>query len=372
MSKRMKRWVAFGLIAASLCGVAAASGLAEGDSLITLSYLEQIFIPKAVEQGAQQANTALDETYQTASDALDGLAEGYLHSVGAGTSGGYSSGYSRRTFSAYDVITLETGAGLILEAGSVRVTHTGTLVDVSTGQSVASDTSLTPGHRYLVAEDSRADFVVESDAARLALEGEWLVVESDGPTTPFTDITIHDWYRDAVYQVYSRGLFAGTGDGSIFAPKVRLDRAMMMTVLFHLAGDPEQERTDAKVTFPDVAADQWYESYVRWAGQQGISAGYGDGNFRPLQTMTRREVVQFLYNFARAYLKLELTEQAALDEMAGIDILRTDGWGEEAMSWAVGAGIISELRPNDCPDRGEVAAIIAAFAQKYFSADAPN
>ena len=372
MSKQIKRWLACGLVAAALCGAAVASGLSESDSLITLSYLEQIFIPKAVEQGFQRANTALDETYQAASGALDSLAEGYLHSVGAGTTGGYSSGYSRRTFSAYDVISLETGAGLILEAGRVRLSHTGTVVNVSTGQGVGSDTVLTPGHRYLVAEDTRADFVIESDAARLALEGEWLVVESDVAATPFTDITIHDWYRDAVYQVYSRGLFAGTGDGSIFAPKIRLDRSMMMTVLFHLAGDPEQERTEATVTFPDVAADQWYESYVRWAGQQGISAGYGDGSFRPLQTMTRREVVQFLYNFARSYLKLELTEQAVLDEMAGVEILRTDGWGEEAMSWAVGAGIISELRPNDYPDRGEVAAIVAGFAQKYFPADAPN
>ena len=61
-----------------------------------------------------------------------------------------------------------------------------------------------------------------------------------------------------------------------------------------------------------------------------------------------------------------------LDDMAGVEILRADGWGEEAMSWAVGAGIISELRPNDCPDRGEVAAIVAGFANKYYPAEAPN
>ena len=55
-----------------------------------------------------------------------------------------------------------------------------------------------------------------------------------------------------------------------------------------------------------------------------------------------------------------------------MEILLADGWGEEAMSWAVATGIISELRPNDYPIRGEVAAIIANFAQKYMPADAPD
>lgn len=372
MKKNLKRWLAAGLVAVALIGVAVASGLGQGDSLITLSYLEQQYIPKVVEQGAQQAARMLDETFDTVSGVLDDMAQRYLYAVGAGPSGGYSDGYSRRTFGAMDVIALGTGSGILVEAGSVRSIHTGVLVDVTQGQSVASDTVLVPGHRYLVAEDSHADFTVESHAARIALEGSWLLTKGEQPATPFTDITIHDWYHQAVYDVYTRGLFAGTGDGSIFAPKVKLDRAMMMTVLFHLAGDPEQERAQSTASFPDVSADQWYESYVRWAAHQGIGAGYGDGNFRPEQTMTRREVVQFLYNFARTYLGLALTEQASLDGMAGVEILRTDGWGEEAMSWAVGAGIISELRPNDRPDRGEVAAIVSNFAQKYFPAQEPR
>ena len=125
------------------------------------------------------------------------------------------------------------------------------------------------------------------------------------------------------------------------------------------------------MTFPDVKEGEWYETYVRWAGQQGISAGYGDGNFRPTQTMTYREVVQFLYNFAISYLKLELPERADLTGYEGVDILRADGWGEDAMSWAMGAGIITALKPDDHPARADVAVIMAAFAQKYFPEDAP-
>ena len=360
------------LCAVVLIGGVLAAGLGEKDSLVTLSYLEQNVIPDAVDQGVDRVKDALDETHLSVSDVLDTLADGYLHQMGAGESGGYSSAYGRKTYHVRDVITLESGSGVILEAGSVLLTHTGTVVNVTTGETVPSGSTLSVNCRYLAAEDTQAVLSVESDVARLALEGNFTVQPSGEEGSPFTDITIHDPYRDAVNVVYRRGLFAGTGDGSIFAPQVRLDRAMMMTVLFHLAGDPDEERFAAQMTFPDVKAGEWYETYVRWAGEQGISAGYGDGNFRPTQTMTYREVVQFLYNFARTYLGLELTEQADLSGYEGVDILHTDGWGEEAMSWAVGAGIIDRLQPNEYPARSDVAVIMAAFAQKYFPEDAPT
>lgn len=359
------------LCAVLFLGGVVAAGLGEEDSLITLSYLEQNFIPDAVTQGVERVKTALDETFQSVADVLDTLTDGYFYRVGAGENGGYSDAYGRRTYMVRDEITLDTGSGVIVEAGTVLLTHTGTVINVTTGESVPSGVTLALNCRYLAAEETQALLTVESDAARMAVEGNITVIPSGERATPFTDITINDWYRDAVNEVYARGLFAGTGDGSIFAPRVKLDRSMMMTVLFHLAGDPDEERFAASATFPDVKAGEWYETYVKWAAQQGISAGYGDGNFRPTQTMTYREVVQFLYNFAISYLKLDLTEQADLTGYEGVEILRADGWGEQAMSWAVGAGIIDQLRPNEYPARSDVAAIMAAFAQKYFPEDAP-
>lgn len=361
----VKRIIGGAICVLLLVGTVIAAGLGADDSLISLSYLEQIFIPKAVDEGIKKVNAAQDAAYDKAQAALDSLAAGYLAQAGVGGNVGYSANYARKSFALYDELTLESGSGILVEAGSLKLTHSGTVVDVTIGQTVPSDCVLTVGHRYLVAEETQALLLVESDAARVALEGEYRIDLGGETVTPFTDITIHQWYHDAVNRAYRMGLFAGTGDGSIFAPEVKLDRAMMMTVLFHLAGDPDQERFAATVTFPDVPAGEWYESYVRWAGQQGIGAGYGDGAFRPLNTMTRREVVQFLYNFGKSYLKLDLSEQADLSGYDGIEILRADGWGEEAMSWAVAAEIISELRPNDCPGRGEVAGIVAAFAEKY-------
>ncbi|MBO5727920.1 MAG: S-layer homology domain-containing protein [Oscillospiraceae bacterium] len=365
MKRYMGKLIALLVCAALMLGAAVAAGLADGDSLITKSYLEQIFMPSAVEQGVQQVKTDLDTTYEQAEQSLDTLAEGYLSQVGAGESGGYGWGYERRTFGAYDQINLETGSGVLVEAGRLRLTHEGTVVDVTAGESVPSGTVLTPAHRYLVAEDTHAQLTVESDAARLALEGEFYRAASGRDTTPFTDIFVDDWYREAVGTAYRLGLFAGTGDGSLFAPHMKLDRAMMMTVLFHLAGDPDQERFSVTKTFPDVKKGEWYESYVCWAGEQGISAGYGDGSFQPLKTLTRREVVQFLYNFGISYLDLELAERTDLSAYTGVEVLRADGWGEEAMSWAMAVGVIDRLDPNAYPERAEVAVMVASFAEKY-------
>lgn len=358
------------LIALLVCigltlGVAVAAGLAPGDSLITKSYLDSTYIPDVVQQGAGQAKDDLDETYEQVEQTLDALAEEYLSQVGAGQGGGYSWNYGRRTYGAYDQISLETGSGVLVEAGRLRLDHDGVVVDVTTGGAVSSGVVLSIGHRYLVAEDTQAQLVVESDAARVAVEGVFYSADSGRETTPFTDIYVDDWYREAVGTAYRLGLFAGTGDGSIFAPHMKLDRAMMMTVLFHLASDPDEERFSAQKTFPDVKKGEWYESYVCWAGDQGISAGYGDGSFQPLKTLTRREVVQFLYNFGISYLDLRLDERKDLSGCAGVEILRADGWGEQAMSWAMAVGVIDRLDPNAYPERAEVAAMVAAFAEKY-------
>jgi len=364
MKKLNKCCVALVLSGLLLLGSALASGLTAGDSVITLSYLEQTYIPEVVEQGYIRIAEKLQETFRAWSGELDQVGDEYLHQVGVGEAGGYSASYTRRTYSIFDAITMGTGSGIILEAGRVYVEHGGTLVNVTTGETVPSGSLLVRGNRYMVAEDTQAVFLVESDAARVAVEGTFLVEQSGMESSPFTDITIYDDYRDAVNEVYDRGLFAGTGDGSIFAPQQQLNRAMMMTVLFHVAGDPDDERFDAKSTFTDVAAGEWYASYVSWAGEQGISAGYGDGSFKPLETLTQRHIVQFLFNFATSYLGLELPERADLSGFKKVNLL--SDWGYEAMAWAVAKGIVETMDPNSQPTRGEVAVIMANFANSYF------
>ena len=59
-----------------------------------------------------------------------------------------------------------------LAAGAGTVVHTGAVIDVTAGQTVASGAALVSGHRYLVGEDTSAVFTADSGLAKVGGAGE--------------------------------------------------------------------------------------------------------------------------------------------------------------------------------------------------------
>jgi hypothetical protein len=144
---------------------------------------------------------------------------------------------------------------------------------------------------------------------------------------------------------------------------------MLMTVLYRLAGTPEGELAAANISFADVPNTAWYASYVRWGAAQGITAGTGANTFSPEKQITREQLVVLLYSFASNYLGLELETGADLSNYQDLSAAST--WAYDALSWAVGQGIISSssttqltLSPQKNANRAEVATMLRAFAEK--------
>ena len=101
--------------------------------------------------------------------------------------------------------------------------------------------------------------------------------------------------------------------------------------------------------FADVAQDAWYAGAVAWAGENGIVNGVGGGVFAPGKAITREQMVTMLYRYA--CYRGEATG-AAGDLKQFADGEEVSAWAVEAMSWAVGAGLISGVAPPDpCPRR---------------------
>ena len=73
--------------------------------------------------------------------------------------------------------------------------------------------------------------------------------EPEAPALPFTDVAEGDWYHDAVAYCWENGIMDGTS-GTVFAPNLLLNRAMMAQVLYNLAGGT----ASTAAGFPDVAA----------------------------------------------------------------------------------------------------------------------
>ena len=84
--KHMVRAAAAVLACAALTGAALA--LSTGDSLISLSYLNDTYIPTVVAQGTKAADEKLIQAYQAASQKLDEVNQGY--GVQQGSGGSYS------------------------------------------------------------------------------------------------------------------------------------------------------------------------------------------------------------------------------------------------------------------------------------------
>lgn len=330
-----------------------------GDSIISLSYLRDIFTPKAVQAGTDAANKLLQETYDRAKAELD---EKSGNTVGAGSS---SDTLQRREWPDGQIIALSTGSSFLLLDGSATLVHTGAVVDVTAGAAADSGAALIRNHRYVVGEGTDAAVTVRSGQAAIGVQGSYTMTAGKSEHTPFYDVSQSDWYYAPVGYVYAEGLFAGTDDNH-FSPGTSMNRAMLVSVLHRRAGSPDQSEGPS---FADVPDGQWYSQAVRWAAANGVTSGTGGGSFSPFQEVTREQTVTMMYNYAVQYRGLEPGTGADLSHYADVD--RLSGWAQTSMAWAVKNGIISgvgsggslSLEPQRSATRAEMATMLRAFCE---------
>ena len=186
--------------------------------------------------------------------------------------------------------------------------------------------------------------------------------EQPGDTgLPFTDVDADDWFHDAVTYVYENGMMEGTSD-TAFSPSMTTTRGMIVTILWRLEDSPE---ADGQTGFTDVADGAWYADAVNWAAEQGIVEGYDNGGFGPGDIITREQMALILYRYAQ-YKGYDTSATGALDGFA--DAGAVSGWAEDAVAWAVGAGLMEGkggdmLDPTGTATRAEAAAILTRFCQ---------
>ncbi len=178
---------------------------------------------------------------------------------------------------------------------------------------------------------------------------------------PFTDVKAEDWFYEAVKYAYDSELMDGTSS-STFAPLMTTNRAMIVTILWRLEGQPE---TDATLSFTDVESGVWYTDAVNWAASKGIVKGYSDAVFAPNDTVTREQLATILYRYAE-YKEYDVSDKGDLTTFA--DGANTSSWAAEAMEWAIGSGLLTgkdggKLDPTGTATRAEIATILMRFAE---------
>lgn len=91
----------------------------------------------------------------------------------------------------------------------------------------------------------------------------------------------------------------GGTTATTFSPDEVMTRAMLVTVLYRLAGSPAVSGTD---TFADTAIDGWYSDAVLWAYQEGIVSGYENGLFGTNDPVSREQFATIFWKYALVYL----------------------------------------------------------------------
>lgn len=248
------------------------------------------------------------------------------------------------------------GAAASYPAGSVRAGIPVRAADDLTAWSLADDGTISAAGGAWDAQQQTYAFDVISGVTAIA-------------RFPFADVPAGSWYYGAAAYAYNNGLFAGT-TATTFAPNMTMTRAMLVSVLWRLAGEPAPKGAN---TFDDVPDGAWYTDAVTWAAENGVVAGIGNGCFDPSGAVTREQTAVILFNYAQSK---GYDVSARADLSAFPDAGSVSGWAQEALAWANASGLISGavrgtqtiLDPQGSASRAQVAMILMGYVEHVVNA----
>ena len=169
----------------------------------------------------------------------------------------------------------------------------------------------------------------------------------EAPVQIFKDVPVDAYYYEAVKWAAEQGITGGVGNG-LFAPNQPCTRGQIVTFLWRAAGSPAPKNTGT--AFGDVKLGSFYEQAVAWAVENGITGGTGEGMFSPDATCTRAQSVTFLYRAAGS---------PAVSGSAEFGDVATNAYYADAVAWAAKNGITGGIggglfgSGNDCT-RGQI------------------
>lgn len=172
--------------------------------------------------------------------------------------------------------------------------------------------------------------------------------------TGFSDVAADAWYAEAVKWAVDNNITGGIGNGK-FGPNQTCTRGQVVTFLWASAGKPVMENADNP--FSDVKESDWYYNAVMWAVSNNITGGTSETTFSPEAPCTRAAVVTFLYA-AEGKPAVENAKNDFVDVGSG-------DWFYAPVMWAVANNITGGIG-NGCfgPDNACTRGQIALFLYK--------
>ena len=203
--------------------------------------------------------------------------------------------------------------------------------------------------------------------------GWYYTFDFENPLESFEDIpNFTNWaYRGILYAVKNE-IMNGTSQ-TTFSPSSDVNRAMIVTLVYRLAGSPN---VSGSVPFTDVPSGKYYTKPVIWAYQNNIIEGTSATTFSPYNSITREAIITVLYRYAKNYqhYNTSYTNDTTV-YTAYSDFNQVHPFAQEAIKWALTHGILTGqynqttgntyINPLGYVSRAEVATILMRFCEHY-------
>ena len=145
----------------------------------------------------------------------------------------------------------------------------------------------------------------------------------DKANNKFTDVSVSDWFADAVLRLVAAGTLTGNGDGTM-TPSNYMTREEAMTMLARAYGLTVENSQAGITQYADYQNISDYATgYVGAMTAAGYIGGYEDGTIRPKDYISRAEFVKIIDNM----IKLYITEPGSYGPQyaGGIVMIKTGG-----------------------------------------------
>lgn len=240
----------------------------------------------------------LDPTYITYGIARVGVCDAALSARSSSEDqrgAGYTGDYTLRTAVPAATLSDYTYKGpqqiVVGKTGTATVTHrSGALLQ---GTWSSSSTSVaTVDAKGVITARRAGTATIALKAAGKTFSGTVTVT----PAQRFIDVAPGSMYFDEIEWLAAQGISTGWPDRT-YRPLIPIARDAMAAFLYRSMGSPSYT-PPRTATFRDVSRSSMYYKEIEWLAAQGITTGWPDGTFRPLLPIARDAMAAFVYRAA--------------------------------------------------------------------------
>jgi len=181
----------------------------------------------------------------------------------------------------------------------------------------------------------------------------------------YTDISAAAWYKQYLDYAVTYGIMNGSGNS--MTPDANMTRAQFVQVLANMAGIDTADK-QVESGFEDVPSGAWFAPAIKWASENGIVNGMGEGLFAPDAQINREQMCTMLVRYIEQYEGITLKTPNAKATFS--DDAKISSWAKDSVYRCRRAGLVNGVttatfEPQSLANRAQVATIMTRYHQQY-------